>query len=120
MKNNLKMVAKNGRLCEGHPTKLNEEQLKRFKEAVHWFEKATDKIAARYHRGCKQGKDRLYTEVVAGARVETEAIDEHYLKFLDGECTVEEFKEKIKIWFFKVKDGMDAADADFKQTREMF
>jgi len=116
----MKLVAKNGRLLEDHPTTFNEEQLNRFKEAIHWYEKATEKISRRYDKGMKQGKDRLYTEAVAKAVGETEEIEKYYKLVINGDCTIGEFKERIKVWFFKVKEGMDDADVAFRKTGALF
>ena len=102
----MRLVAKNGKLLDP----LNEGQLERFGEVSHWYEKAVGKIAKRYARGVKQNKESRYAEAVAKALEETEEIDEKYHKVINGECTVEEFKESISKWFYKVKEGMDEAD----------
>ena len=102
----MRLVAKDGKLLDP----LNEEQLVRFKEAANWYGKAVGKITKRYARGIGQNKENRYAEAVAKAIEETEEIDEKYRKVIDGDCTVEEFKESISKWFYKVKEGMDEAD----------
>jgi len=115
---NMKLVVSNGRLLAEHKTTLNEEQISRFNDAIHWYEKATDKIAKRYAKGIPQKKEQRYAEAVAVATEETEEIEEYYKKVLSGDCAVEEFKERIKIWFFKVRDGMNDVDAAAREAKE--
>lgn len=104
----MRLVAKDGKLLEP----FNKEQLAKFKEVAYWYEKAVSKITKRYARGVEQNKESRYAEAVAKAIGETEEIDERYQKAIDGNCTVEEFKESVSKWFYKVKEGMDDADIE--------
>jgi len=126
----LKLVVKDGRLLAEHETTLNEEQIGLFHKALHWYEKATNKISRRYARGIQQGKSVLYAEAVALAVPETEEIETRYKKVLSGDCSISKFKEAISEWFYKVKEKMDEADTserepgknlwcDYKDEREI-
>jgi len=106
----LKLVVSNGRLLAEHETTLNEVQVDLFSKALHWYEKATKKIVKRYARGMGQGKRALYSEAVALAAPETEEIGKLYKEVLSGDCSVPKFKEAISVWFYKVKEKMDAID----------
>ena len=89
---------------------LNTEELIRFEEASHWYKKAVGKIANRYQRGIRQEKEVRYAEAVATATLESEEIDIRYQMVLNGACTIDQFKDAIADWFYKVKKGMDAVD----------
>lgn len=108
----MKLVAKNGRLLNEHETTLNKGQVGRFKEALHWYEKATDKIVKRYEKGAKDKKEKQYARAVALAAGLSVDIDTSFRKVLNGDSTVGEFKEVIRVWFSKVKEGMDEADIE--------
>lgn len=108
----MKLVAKNGRLLENHETTLNKKQLSKFNEALHWYEKATDKITKRYEKGAADKKEKQYARAVALAAGLSVDIDNSFRDVISGESTVGEFKEKIRAWFKKVKEGMDDADIE--------
>jgi len=97
---------------------FNTEELIRFEEASHWYNKAVGKIAKRYHRGILQEKEFRYADVVASATLETEEIDIRYQMVLNGACTIDQFKDAIADWFYKVKKGMDAVDVDARKRGE--
>lgn len=103
----MRLVAKNGRLLENHETELSEDQFGRFNEALHWYEKATEKITKRYNKG-----ERKYAKSVAVAADLSIEIDDSFKKVLSGESTVGEFKETVRAWFYKVREGMDEADIE--------
>lgn len=103
----MKLVARNGKLLEDHETSLNSNQVCRFEEALHWYEKATEKIARRYNK-----EEEIYAKPVALALDLSLEIDRSFKKVLNGESTVGEFKEIISAWFYKVKEGMDEADIE--------
>ena len=67
-----------------------------------------------------KGKEALYSKTIALAIEESNDVDVFYKKFLEGKCTVEEFKETVGVWFYKVKEGLDQDDKDFKKTKELF
>lgn len=114
----MKLVVSNGRLLAEHETTLSDEQISRFKDAIHWYEKATDKIAKRYAKGIPQKKEQRYAEAVAKAIGETDKIEERYNKVLSGDGTIGEFKKAIKIWFFKVRDCMNGIDKAAREAKE--
>jgi len=97
---------------------LNADQLERFEAASHWYNKAVGKIANRYHRGIQQKKETRYAEVVASATLETEEIDIRYQMVLNGACNIDQFKDAIADWFYKVKKGMDAVDVAARKDGE--
>lgn len=103
----MKLVARNGMLLKDHETTLNTNQVGRFEEALHWYEKATEKIARRYNK--EEGR---YAKPVAIALDLSLEIDRSFKKVLNGESTVGEFKEIIRAWFYKVTEGMDDADIE--------
>lgn len=113
----MRLVAKNGKILE---TNLNKEQYEKFEEASHWYEKAGRKIVRRFARGVAKGKEMLYSKTIALAIEESNNVDVFYKKLLVGECTVEEFKDVVGVWFYKVKKGFDKDDKDFKKTKELF
>ena len=112
----MRLVAKDGEIIET----LNKKELKKFKEATRWYEKASNKIAKKYHKGIGQEKEKRYAEAVALATEETRKIDERYKEVISGDCTVECFKEAVSDWFYKVKEGMDAIDAEAREAGEPF
>lgn len=97
---------------------LSNEQIETFKGVAHWYNKASGKIARRYHRGIRQKKEVRYAEVVASAIQETDEIEKRYKLVLDGKCTMDQFKEAISDWFYKVKNGMDAVDLAAREAGE--
>jgi len=97
---------------------LNKEQVSRFEAAAHWYKKASGKISKRYYRGVRQKKETRYAEVVVSASELTEEIDKRYKLVLKGECGIDEFKEAISDWFYKVKNGMDAVDLAAREAGE--
>lgn len=113
----MRLVARDGKIIE---TNLNKEQYAKFEEAIHWYEKAGRKIVKRFSRGVSQGKEALYSKSIALAIEESNNVDVYYQKFLEGKGTVEEFKEVVGVWFYKVKEGFDKDDKDFKKTKELF
>lgn len=113
----MRLVARDGKIIK---TNLNKEQYSKFEEAVHWYEKASRKIVKRFARGVSKGKESLYSKTIALAIDESSNIDVFYKKLLEGEGTVEEFKDVVGVWFYKVKEGFDKDDKDFKKTKELF
>lgn len=97
---------------------LNNEQIQTFKDVAHWYNKASGKIARRYHNGIRQQKETRYAEVVASAIQETDEIEKRYKLVLDGNCTIDQFKEAVADWFYKVKNGMDAVDVAARKAGE--
>jgi hypothetical protein len=107
----MKLITKNGRLLKKHDTSLNKEQIVRFNDALHWYEKAVDKISKRYDKG-KKKDGNIYAMAVAKAADFSVAIDRSYREVLDGNATIGEFKEAIRTWFTMVREGMDKADIE--------
>lgn len=97
---------------------LNTEELARFEAASQWYNKAVGKISKRYYRGVHQKKETRYAEAVAAATLETEEIDIRYQMVLNGACTIDQFKDAIADWFYKVKKGMDAVDVAARKAGE--